>query len=175
MIILGDLHLDARLGNRKSVDLLNEKLDKLIDIIYSQDKVVFLGDYFNPANPDNGEREKLSEIIMQITIEKIFLVGNHDKDKYGNCCLSAIRPFIIQNNGIIVDDYYEMGEYCFISYTLDFQHIENIIKTTKCKYIIGHFSFEYENRGRIFKGELEYKPEYDNKIFILGHIHKSQN
>lgn len=175
MLIIGDLHCDARLGSIHTIDLINEKIEKIIELANEQlDGVIFLGDYFNPANPDNGEREKLSQIIHKIKTKKIFLVGNHDKDKSGKHSLSAIKPFIAENNGMIVEDYYEEGDFCYISYTLDFKHIEDIILKTKCKYIVGHFAFGYENRGRMLKGELEYDSKYDNNYFILGHIHKHQ-
>jgi DNA repair exonuclease SbcCD nuclease subunit len=173
MIFLGDPHIDSKLGSIRVIELINEKIDKLIAVINEEDKVVFLGDYFNPSNPENEYRELLSNIIIKITIPKIFIIGNHDKDKRGFHCLNGIKSFIEQNNGIVVEDYLEQGDYCYISYTLDFQHIRDIISKTKCKYIVGHFAFDYELNNRELK-EVEYDIAFKDKIFLLGHIHKHQ-
>jgi DNA repair exonuclease SbcCD nuclease subunit len=175
IIFLGDPHIDSKIGNIKVRDLIYPKLDKLIDLINKQNKCVFLGDYFNPSNPDNGSREFLTDILNRINIPVILLIGNHDIDKHGSHTLAPVRKYIEKNNGIVVEDYYEDKDICYISYSLNFQHIRDIIKGTKCKYIAGHFAFDYELRGKQLK-EMEYDSNiYDNKIFILGHIHKNQS
>jgi DNA repair exonuclease SbcCD nuclease subunit len=174
-IFISDMHIDARLGNIKTRDLLVNKLPKLIDLINKQDKCVFMGDYFNPANPDNSNREFFAEILNKINVPVIMVIGNHDRDKNGRNSLSAYKPLLNKNINI-VEDYYEEDNYCYISYSLDIEHIINIINNTKCKYIVGHFSFEYESHGKIMKGELIGNGnEFKDKIFLLAHIHKSQD
>jgi hypothetical protein len=160
-------------GTQIVKDIITPKLNKIIDLINKEYRVVFLGDYFNPSNPNNLSRKFLSDMFKKITTPKILLIGNHDRDKNGSNCLASISSFLNAND-IIVEDTYEENNICYISYTLDFQHIVNIIKTTKCKYIVGHFSFGYMKDEKIMRGELEYDKSYDDKIFILGHIHSHQ-
>jgi DNA repair exonuclease SbcCD nuclease subunit len=173
MIIVGDLHLDARLGNIRTRDLIEEKKEKLLELINAEDMVVFLGDYFNVPEPSNEFRHFFSDMLQDIKVPKRLLLGNHDIDNQNQQnCLSAISPYLTKEE--IVNEYCEMGNTCLVSYLFDYDKLQKVISETKCKYIIGHFSFDYESHGRLLEGEVRYKPEYDGKVFILGHIHKYQ-
>lgn len=173
MVIIGDTHFDSRVGTTTTKDILFDKMDKIIEYINYNDKVVFLGDYFNPSEPANIYREYLSSILNKINVPKILIVGNHDRDKRGSYSIAPIQEFL-KKDDIIVNDFYEEGDFCYIAYSLNFQHIIDIINNTKCKYVVGHFSFDYEKNSKIMKGEIEYDSVWDNKQFILGHIHKHQ-
>lgn len=172
MIIIGDLHLDARLGNIKSLDLFNEKKDKLLEVINKEDMVVFLGDYFNSPEPHNEFRKAFSEFVSRIKVPKRFILGNHDIDNATEQnSLVAIEPFLQDE---IVSQYETIGDVTLVSYIFDFDKLADIVRKAKTKYIVGHFSFEYELGKRKFKGELEYDSDFEEKEFILGHIHKFQ-
>ena len=174
MIIVGDLHLDARLGNIRTRDLIEEKKEKLLELINAEDMVVFLGDYFNVPEPSNEFRHFFSDFLQDIKVPKRLLLGNHDIDNQNQQnCLSAIAPYLTDQE-IVKEACYTASGICMVSYLFDYAKLEKIISETKCKYVIGHFSFDYELNGRILKGEVEYKPEYDSKQFILGHIHRYQ-
>jgi len=170
MIFIGDPHVDSKVGTQIVKDIITPKLNKIIDLINKEYRVVFLGDYFNPSNPNNLSRKFLSDIFKKITTPKILLIGNNYRDKNGSNCLASISSFLNAND-IIVEDTYEENNICYISYTLDFQHIVNIIKTTKCKYIVGHFSFGYMKDEKIMRGELEYDKSYDIAYNNLGVIY----
>lgn len=173
MIIIGDLHLDARVGNIRTKDLVAEKREKLLELINAEDMVVFLGDYFNVPEPSNEFRHFFSDFLQGIKVPKRLLLGNHDIDNQNQQnCLSAIEPYLTKEE--IVNEYCEIGNTCLVSYLFDYDKLQKVISETKCKYVIGHFSFDYELHGRLLEGEVRYKPEYDNKTFILGHIHKYQ-
>lgn len=174
MVILGDLHIDSRVGNTNVSDVFAQHMDTVINFVNTQDKVILLGDYFNPSEPYNVYREKLSDMLCKIKVPIRMLVGNHDRDKRGSYSVSYLTPFWKVTDNKVIDTYLEEGDCCYISYTLEFDKMKEIINKTKCKYIIGHFSFEYEKGNRIMKGEIEYDKAWDDKIFILGHIHKSQ-
>jgi len=172
MIIIGDLHLDAKLGNIKTLDLFQEKVDKLVELINKEDMVVFLGDYFNSPEPHNEFRKVFSEFVSRIKIPKRFILGNHDIDNATEQnSLVAIEPFLQDE---IVSEYEVIGDVTLVAYLFDFDKLGKIVKNVKTKYVVGHFSFEYELGKRKLKGELDYDGSLDDKQFILGHIHKFQ-
>lgn len=171
MIIIGDTHIDARLGNIRTRDLISEKKDKLLELINKEDMVVFLGDYFNVPEPGNEYRYFWSEFLKEIKIPKRLILGNHDIDnETQQNSLAAITPYL--NDKEIVDTYQEIDNVCLMAYQFNFDKLDKIITQTKCRYILGHFSFDYELHGRVLKGELEYNDKYNDKQFILGHIHR---
>lgn len=172
MIFWGDIHCDSKVGNILSRNLLDNKIDKIIELTNKQDKCVMMGDYFNPSNPENRSREYLASIINRINVPIIMLIGNHDRDKFGSSSLAAIKP-LLRKDINIVEDFFEEDNMCYISYCLDFEHIKNVIINTKCKYIVGHFAFGYELRGKKLN-EIEYDNKFEDKVFILSHIHKHQ-
>lgn len=173
MLICGDLHLDAKLGNIRTLDLFNEKKEKFLSLINKEDMVVFLGDYFNSPEPQNEFRKAFSDFVSKIKVPKRFILGNHDIDnETEQNSLVAIEAFL-QNE--IVDTYEKINDdIILVSYMFDYDKLYDVISKTEAKYIIGHFSFEYEINNRQLKGELSYSNKLNDKQFILGHIHKFQ-
>ena len=176
-LVVGDLHIDARVGVKKVYTIVKTTLDKIAHLSHSYDEVIFLGDYFVRNSPSNYFRRVFSEFIKRVKPKerKIFLKGNHDRDfSEQSFSLDDIRPFL-DDHDIIVEEFYEDEGVAYISYSLEFDKIAKFIENTECKLVFGHIAIGTYNLGEGIperKGEIQVAKK--NTRYVLGHIHKAQ-
>jgi DNA repair exonuclease SbcCD nuclease subunit len=171
-LIIGDMHLDAKVGKKYSFDYFYKIQDKIISLSNKSDMTIILGDIFKDPHPDNPYRKIFSEFLSKLK-NAFVIIGNHDKDITGNS-LQMLEPMSKKINFTIVDDFLEIDDCCLIAYHRNSEDTKEIIKNTKKEVIIGHFDIgHYELNGKIFESEIEEKLSKE-KQFYLGHIHKRQ-
>ena len=73
IILIGDLHIDSKIGSIFARDLIEEKKDKLLELINKEDMVIFMGDYFNVPEPSNKFRHFFSDFLKKIKQIEIIL------------------------------------------------------------------------------------------------------
>jgi len=168
-LVIGDLHIDSRVGNKESFFFINKVKDKIIKLSQECDRTIILGDLFKNAHPDNPARKELSDFLAQLKCVYI-IIGNHDVDINGHVLLD-LQPIV--KNLVIVDDYLETDNCVMIAYNRDEQHIADNLAKSKKKLVYGHFGLgEYEYNNHPFKSNLG--SGASSKQYILGHIHKRQ-
>jgi len=181
-LIVGDLHLDARVGIKRVYEIVKDSLDKIAWLSHNYDEVIFLGDYFVKNSPSNYFRRLFSDFLVRVKPKKrkIFLKGNHDIDYsdgtpfIGSFSLDVLRSFLNEHD-IVVDNFYEDDGVAYISYSLDFEKIAKFISETECKLVFGHIAIGTYSLGEGIperKGEIQVAKK--NTRYILGHIHKAQ-
>lgn len=168
--MIGDLHLDGKVGNKKVVDFFVNIENEIIKHIDNVDHIILLGDYGMTPKLDNPYRKILSEFIFKLNKPIICLLGQHDRDMTGHI-LQPLMPLLKQLK--VVEDVYDFKDCTFISHDRDIEALEKKIKKAKGKYVFGHFNINSYNTGDVTL-ESNIYVETKGKKFYLGDIHKHQ-
>lgn len=169
-LVVGDLHIDSKVGNKRTVDFFNKIKDMIIEKSKDVELVILLGDYFMTPNPENSYREVLSEFLSKIKKPKIALLGQHDRNLNGH----VLQPIIpLADDLKIIETTQIYRGLTFISHNRDTKQLEQDIKAAKPGLVFGHFNINGYETDSIQLDSSIYVDMPKNK-FYLGDIHKRQ-
>jgi len=170
ILVIGDLHLDSKIGSKKVYDFFEVVKDKIIKLSVKCDITIILGDIFKDPYPNNYDRKLFSLFLKELKNAYIIL-GNHDIDINGHS-LQQIEP--ITKDVIIVDNMINVNDITLIAYNRDIEKIKTNLIEAKTKYIFGHFDIgNYSINNHTIESKISNIVNKDCKVY-LGHIHKRQ-
>jgi len=174
-LLVGDLHLDARIGEKRVADFFNtikSNIIKTVDDTKDLDFIVLMGDYGVDPNTSNYYRTILADFIKNLVkYNKIYaLLGQHDRNKEGH----VLQPInaLLKDKITIIEDVLEIENVTLISHDRDTKALKRKIKETTTDYIFGHFNVNEFDTGTVMI-ESDIKVDKKKK-FYLGDIHKRQ-
>ena len=176
-LIISDLHLGAAFTREKLlISLLENK--EYDELILAGDIIEFLKvPYFTE------ESKKVFEVLNNVTVPIIYVVGNHDKalesfidGSIGNISFTKRYEFEENNRTFVVehgDKYdwslwksrYFMGFIAFIGDVL-----ERVFKWNSNKFV--HWFMSREKRIKNIRSIMKYNPGCD--VYIMGHTHNPE-
>jgi DNA repair exonuclease SbcCD nuclease subunit len=175
ILFTADLHI--KLG-QKGVPLnwaknrYNLLFDKLVKLQSQVDLVVLGGDIFDKL-PSMEELEVYFELVSMLNKPTIIYSGNHEALKKSTTFLSNLRVVtrLINNNVIIIDDYYSYSNIDFIPYNkLKEYELKEIIFTGDilCTHVRGDIPPHV-------KAEVNLNIFNKWKIVLAGDLHSYEN
>ena len=181
-------YTDIHLGRKNNSDVHNQDcLDYMqffADNVKADQKIshiAFLGDFFeNRANINistlNYAYEAL-EIIDDLDIPIIHIVGNHDLFKRESRDIHSVRMFKQFKNIHVVDTPTMIDKSLFSPFLFSKEYPDMVKSINSAEYVYGHFEF----KGFMITGYntvMERGPEHSHfngpKKILSGHFHKRQ-
>lgn len=193
-VIVGDIHLDMKSGDKNYLTYQNLFFKKLISYIENNDVryVIFLGDIFTNNQIINitvmDYALNIFEQISNLGVQIIMINGNHviyHKNSYELDSVNVVFKNRKNLNIKLFGDYLELDDYIFFNWKNSKEEYEKLFETinkkNKFKYVFGHFDlfgfmqskFSENNSKTSLKPQDIFK-SFPNAYVISGHYHVPQ-
>lgn len=187
-ILVGDLHFGNKNCSRNHLNDLHEFFTYLMDWCvdnYKDEKLelVVLGDTFHQRDKLAVEAfyaalkefGRLSQFFDKITM----LVGNHDMPYRDRRDVHSIEMFRNLPNVTVVDDYLIRGNQMYVSWLLNGEEYDDVIRVSKeygIRWMYGHFEFsqfKMNDHYTMTHGQTHRELKHVEWVFT-GHYHMHQ-
>ena len=180
--IIGDIHIDFK------EELIEEKVD-ILDSYITCENVIILGDVSHIRKHTSTLAVDLLQKLFEKYQEKTFwlIVGNHDCKFKNTLHPNSIETsFGYMDNVVVVDKPMSVDNFLLIPWICDsnYQDCIDVIKTSKQKYVAGHFAInsflmtrgikcisslkisDFDHFEKVFSGHFHLRQENKNIIYV---------
>lgn len=172
--IIGDVHINKFLGSRTD-DYLEVCLNKLEQVLQSNDFVFCLGDMFHATTTDLESLSKVYTLFKSYcsTTEVVTIIGNHDCFNMNENSLHRTSLGFLELLGVVrvlrPNDYFEVGGgLCFKALPLNFKDIQP--DNDSC-FFLGHHYYGLNCADSLSEDMI--KEYFPNSLgFAFGHEHQ---